>query len=133
MKKYGKSLKKMKILLIIAGLTLLLITIAIPPNYSTAREYPRVKPEWVMPEGYPDWFNGFGRIGYIDNDVVVINDFEYRLSPYVDYHTPTSPKYAYKDYFVSGVMVGFLFDSEGMIRSIWMITMEDKGRIKRGK
>jgi len=123
MNRHRISLKTMKILLTISGLTLFLITAAIPPNNSSAQEHRLVKPEWVMPESYPEWFHGWGRIGYIDEDKIVINDFEFRLSPYVEYHTPTSA-YARKALFTPGKLVGFLFNEEDEITSLWLITME---------
>ena len=116
--------KKTKRLTAIAGLALLIITLAIPVFQASAQQHRLVKPEWVMPEGYPEWFHGWGRIGYIGDDKIVINDFEFTLSPRVDYHTPTSPSYAYKDLFVPGVLAGFLFNSQNEIISLWMITME---------
>ena len=124
MKRYRILLKEMKIMLALTGLILFVILFSVPPDCSSAdREL--FRPEWIMPEGYPEWFHGWGRIGYIGEDEISINDIHLRLSPFVTYHTPTE-NYARKDLFTKGKLVGFLFNEENEIISLWLITMEDE-------
>ena len=127
MKRHMISLKRVKILLALAGLTLFSITtVTIPSKPSSAQEHKLVKPEWlVMPKGYPEGFHGWGRIDYIGDNEIVINDIEYTLSLYVNYHTPTNLAYATKDLFVPGVLAGFLLNSRNDILSLWMITRKE--------
>ncbi|MBW1767457.1 MAG: hypothetical protein JRJ65_10460 [Deltaproteobacteria bacterium] len=122
MREYGMSLKKIKIILFFMGLGLFCFTIVITSGSSYA-QHRLVKPEWVMPEHYPEWFHGWGRIGYIGENEITINDMAFRLSPYAEFHTPTIPD-AYKSLFSPGKLVGFLYDSESTIISLWLITME---------
>ena len=122
MREYRISLKWIKTITVLVGLALLFVTIAIPSGPSFA-QHRLVKPEWVMPEHYPEWFHGWGRIGYIGENEITINDIAFRLSPYAEYHTPTIPD-AYKSLFTPGKLVGFLFDSESTIISLWLITMD---------
>ena len=81
------------------------------------------KPELVLPSNYPEWFHGFGRIGLITEDRVVINDFNFRLSPYVKFHTPTEQNVS-RAKFKPRMMVGFLFDVAGEITSMWLLKMK---------
>lgn len=127
MKRYMISLKKVKILLALAGLTLFSITtVAFPSEPSSAQQHKLVKPEWwVMPKGYPEGFHGWGRIDSIGENEIVINDIKYSLSLYVNYHTPTDLAFATKDLFVPGVLAGFLLNSRNEILSLWMITRKE--------
>ena len=124
MKRNMKSLKKVKVLLALTGLTLFLITTAVfPSKPASAQQDNLVKPEWwVMPKGYPEGFHGWGRIDSIGEDEIVINDIKYSLSLYVNYHTPTDLAFATKDLFIPGVLAGFLLNSRNEILSLWMIT-----------
>ena len=85
----------------------------------------KVKPEWKMPDFYPaDGFDGIGLIDDIavNNGMVVINDTEFKLSPYAEYHTPTY-KNAPGALFKQGDQVGYILDSEKNITSMWLIVI----------
>ncbi len=100
------------------GLAVFFLSTAIPAGVSHAQT--RVKGEWVLPEDYPDGFDGYGRIDSITADKVVIDDTLLRLSPSVKYRTPTKT-YATSADFSPGELVGFLLDSQGEIISLWLI------------
>ena len=119
---YIKRFKKMRILLLSLFFTIFTLTAALPvsPVFSERR---LVKPEWVMPENYPKWFHGWGRIGYFEGNELVINDMDYRVSPRATFHTPDND-YASRYLFKTGELAGFLFDANDEIISLWLITME---------
>ena len=86
----------------------------------------KVKPEWRVPDFYPaDGFDGMGRINEIvvNDGIVVIDDSEFRLSPYAEYHTPTY-KNAPGALFKQGDQVGYILDSEKNITSMWLIVVK---------
>ena len=86
----------------------------------------KVKPEWKMPDFYPaDGFDGMGRINEIvvNDGIVVIDDSEFRLSSYAEYHTPTY-KNAPGALFKQGDQVGYILDSEKNITSMWLIVVK---------
>ena len=122
MTEYIKRHKKTKIILLslFSAIFLLISTLPVSPVFS---EYRLVKPEWVMPQHYPEWFHGWGRIGYFEGNELVINDMDYRVSPHATFHTPDND-YATRYIFTTGKLAGFLFDSNGEIISLWLITME---------
>ena len=124
MKRCRILFKGMKTILALTGLVLFLLPFIIPPNCSSA-ERELIRPEWIMPEGYPEFFHGWGRIGYIGEYEISIIDIHLRLSPSVIYNTPTA-RYARKALFTKGKLVGFLFNDENEIISLWLITMEDE-------
>ena len=98
------------------------ILLTIFPGTSVFGEHPNVKPEWVMPAHYPEWFHGWGRIGYLEGNEIVINDMDYRLSPSVTYHTPDRINSRYD--FNTGKLAGFLLNENDEIVSLWLITMK---------
>ncbi len=110
-------------ILICTGLALFLFSIAIPPSVGLAQR--KVKPEWVMPKHYPNGFDGMGRIDSIavDRGEIVIDERMLKLSPSVEYHTPTESN-ASSALFGPGSLVGYIIDSEDQIKSIWLIEME---------
>lgn len=112
------SLRGVRNLILAVGITLCIAGLVIPPDPSFAQR--RHKPEWVMPSHYPEWFHGFGRIGLITVDRVVINDFNFPFSPFVEFHTPTE-KNVSRLMFKVGVMAGFLFNENEEIISMWLI------------
>ena len=118
-----KGFKTLKILLMSLFFTAFLLTSALPVS-QVFSERRLVKPEWVMPENYPEWFHGWGRIGYFEGNELVINDMDYRISPRATFHTPDDD-YASRYIFKPGKLVGFLFDKDDKIISVWLITMED--------
>ena len=85
----------------------------------------RVKPEWIMPDYYPDGFDGMGRINLIkmEDGIVVIDEDSKNLSLYVKCHTPTQKDLSIY-LFKKGDLVGYMLNSEREIISIWLIQME---------
>ena len=79
-----------------------------------------VKPEWLMPKHYPEGFHGWGRIGYIDSKGIVINDMDYKLSPFIEYNSTRRLNDSIY-LFEVGKEVGFLLDNKGEIDSLWLI------------
>ena len=110
-------------IIICTGLAIFLLSIAIPPGVGLAQG--KVKPEWVMPKHYPNGFDGMGRIDSISEDrgEVVIDEIMFKLSPSVEYHTPTASNVS-SALFGPGSQVGYEMDSEHQITSIWLIEME---------
>jgi len=100
------------------GLAVFLLSTAIPTGVGHAGR--RVKGEWVLPKYYPDGFDGWGRIDTITANTVVIGDTVLRLSPQVEYRTPTK-KYATSAYFKPGNLVGFITNSRNEVISLWLI------------
>jgi hypothetical protein len=100
------------------GLALFLVGTATPSNLSYAQG--RVKPEIVLPKHYPNGFDGYGLLQRIGHREVVIDDQLLKLSPNIEYHTPTRMN-ASGAYFRPGVLVGFLRNSENEIVSLWLI------------
>lgn len=80
------------------------------------------KPEWVMPEHYPNGFDGMGRIDRISiqDGEVVIDDGLMPLSPYARYHTPDSLDVS-GYYFKAGMNVGYMMGKDDKIISMWLI------------
>jgi hypothetical protein len=79
-----------------------------------------VKPEIVLPDGYPDGFDGFGRIDRISEEEIVIDDVLYPLSSYAEYHIPYNLT-SVRSMFNKGDMVGYEFDVNKAIRHLWLI------------
>lgn len=112
-KKWAGKIKQM---LICTALALCLGMWANPPCYAQRL----VKPEMVLPEHYPDGFNGCGHIDSIKDDLVVIDDIPYKLSPYVVYNSPARRNVS-MGYFPPGVFAGFLTNAEDEVISLWLI------------
>ena len=113
-----KAFGTVKPTLICIGLALFFVSIAIPFSISYAQRL--YKPEIVLPEHYPDGFDGFGWIDRIAEDEVVIDDTLIPLSPYILYHTPEETN-ASREWFVPGSLVGYIKDAENAIESLWLI------------
>ncbi|MBM3302512.1 MAG: hypothetical protein FJY85_21480 [Deltaproteobacteria bacterium] len=80
----------------------------------------KVKPAVVLPEGYPDGFDGFGYLDRISAKDVVIDDRQYDFVLNAEYHTPRD-RIATLYSFKPGDMVGFLKNERGEIISLWLI------------
>jgi hypothetical protein len=107
-------------LLICTGLVLVLMSMVVPSGLAHAQGE-RVKPEMVFPDHYPySGFHGMGYILSISRDDVVINDKIFALSPDVAYHT-LAIENASSAFFRPEMRVGYLLDSEGRIKSLWLI------------
>ena len=74
----------------------------------------------VFPEHYPNGFHGMGHILKITGDEIVVDDKVFALSSDVTYHT-LDIENASSGFFQPGKRVGYVFDSEGKIKSLWMI------------
>lgn len=112
------SYKRTKLIFAFTLLALGFVTQAVPSGLSFAEG--RVKPEIVLPQHYPNGFDGYGLLQRIGGREVVIDDQLLKLSPSIKYHTPTSIS-ASGAYFRPGVIVGFLRNSENEIISLWLI------------
>ena len=75
---------------------------------------------FVLPEYYPDRFDGTGRINRIAMDEIVIDDSLYRFSPYAEYATPTD-RHALRAWFNVGNRVGYVTNEKHEIISLWLI------------
>ena len=110
----------MKRLLICIGLVLVLMGMVIPSGLAHAQSG-RVKPEMVLPDYYPySGFHGMGYILSISSDHAVIDDKMFAFSPDIVYHT-LEIENASSAFFHPGMRVGYLLDSEGDIKSLWLI------------
>jgi hypothetical protein len=118
-KKNRRWLGKITLVLVCTGMALCLVAGAIPSPPCHAQER-LVKPEVVLPQHYPDGFNGYGRIDAIDMKLVVIDDSAYKLSPYVVYNTPERAN-ASMGHFAVGVIAGFVTNAQDEIISLWLI------------
>ena len=106
--------------LICTGLVLVLMGMVIPSGLAHAQGG-RVKPEMAFPDHYPySGFHGMGYILTISMDVTVIDDKVFAFSPDVAYHT-LEIENASSAFFRPGMRVGYLLDSEGKIKSLWLI------------
>jgi hypothetical protein len=76
--------------------------------------------EWKVPDFYPRMFDGYGIIGIIYQDRIVINDHRKKLSSSAVYATPSSPS-ASKSSFRAGNTVAYLLDHKKEIISLWLI------------
>ena len=108
------SLRYMKHIAICIGLTLFLVSVAVPVTVSCAQR------ESDFPEYYPPSFDRTGRIDRISRDDVVINDCLFKLSPDVEYHTQ-SIENASSAWFKEGKLVGYITSSRRVIVSLWLI------------
>lgn len=109
---------------IAAGLALALIVAGICMPAGVGAGEGKVKGEWILPEHYPDGFDGYGYINRIAADEVVIDEALFRVSPAVIYATPNNIMALMKD-FTEGDLVGYLTNPEEVIISLWLI---EKGR-----
>jgi hypothetical protein len=112
----GSFVKK----LMCTGLALCFISMATTSNLSYAQGQGKVKPEIVLPEKYPDGFDGWGQLDRISTVDVVIDDSLYKLAPDVEYHTPQD-RLATMYSFKPGDLVGFLRNGSGKIVSLWLL------------
>jgi hypothetical protein len=110
----------MKRFLLCTGLILVLMGMVVPSGVAQAQGG-RVKPEMVFPDHYPySGFHGMGYILTISRDVAVIDDKVFEFSPDVTYHT-LEIENASSAFFRPEMRVGYLLDSEGEIKSLWLI------------
>jgi hypothetical protein len=105
---------------IILGIALALIIagICIPAGVFAGEQ--KIRGEWILPENYPQGFDGYGYINRIAADEVVIDESLFRLSPRVTYTTLNSVMAQSED-FIEGDLVGYITNSEQAIISLWLI------------
>lgn len=118
MQRKTRSHGKTTLVFILLGLALFLGIQAISSGLGYAQD--RVKPEMVLPKGYPDGFNVYGHINRIGEKKVVIDDDQFFLSPDVTYNIPTRLN-ASKAYFGKGAFVGVLTNNKGEAKSLWLL------------
>ena len=104
----------MKHIAVCAGLVLFMVSMAVPVTVRYAQG------EYAFPDYYPRSFDGTGRIDRISLDDVVINDCHFKLSPDIEYHTPTTQN-ASSAWFKAGKIVGYMTQSKREIVSLWLI------------
>jgi len=109
---------------IAAGIALVLIVAGICLPAAVGAGERKVRGEWILPDNYPQGFDGYGYINRIAADEVVIDEALYRVSPAIIYATPNNIMAKIGD-FRDGDLVGFLTNSEQVIVSLWLI---EKGR-----
>jgi hypothetical protein len=80
----------------------------------------RVKPEVVLPQHYPDGFDGLGRIDRISETEVVIDDGLYGFASHAAFHTPQRNNVSIYT-FKPGAWVGFMKSGKRHIISLWLI------------
>ena len=112
------SLRGMKHIAICVGLALFLLTLALPAGVVQA--FQGVKEGSVRPEHYPKKFDQIGRVDRIELDEAVINDCLFKLSPDVEYHTPSIGN-ASSAWFKEGKFVGYITNSRREIVSLWLL------------
>jgi hypothetical protein len=117
-KRKSKSHGKRMFVFIFIGLALFFVTQAISSGLGYARG--GVKPEMVLPKGYPDGFDAYGHIDTIGEETVVIDDEPFTLSPEITYNIPTRLN-ASKAYFKEGAHVGVLTNAKGQAISLWLL------------
>lgn len=119
MVKTGKGIiKGLKIALVILGVCVLITQMTLPWSVSHAQQ--RVKPEVVLPDYYPDGFDGYGRIDRVGNGEIVIDEELWRLAPDVEYYSPGGPDPTGVP-FDEGDLAGYLLNEEKKIMSLWLI------------
>ncbi|CAB1065146.1 hypothetical protein D1BOALGB6SA_9943 [Olavius sp. associated proteobacterium Delta 1] len=109
---------RIKRIIVCLGLALIIAGICMPASVNGADR--KVKGEWILPEYYPQEFDGYGYINRIETLEVVIDDSLLRVSPSVTYATLGSPVATIGD-FAEGNLVAYLINSEREIISLWLI------------
>lgn len=79
-----------------------------------------VKGEWKLPSHYPDGFDGYGCLMRMDAATVVIDDSKKKLAREWTYHTPDGNNMPV-DYIRKNTVVGYMFDENNRIVSIWLV------------
>ena len=123
--KKNKANHHHRIFQITAGIALVLILagICLPTGVSAGER--KIRGEWILPENYPQGFDGYGNINRLADIEVVIDESLFKLSPAVTYTTPDSVMAESND-FTDGDLVGYLTDTEQAIVSLWLI---EKGNL----
>jgi hypothetical protein len=104
------------------GLALVFVLTAVPGNFSYAQDR-FMREDWKVPDFYPKWFNGYGKIDKIEEDIVILSDTSYEFAPGVRFTTP-SDRSARIDDFTIGDTAAFLLNQDGEITSLWFIEFQ---------
>jgi len=119
MKRYEKNWRKFAATALCLGVVVLMTSGAIFGNVSYAGGKV-FREEWKLPDFYPRAFDGYGQLGIIYADRIVINDNRKKLSSSAIYATPSNP-HASKSSFRAGNTVAYLLDHNKEIISLWLI------------
>ncbi|MBW2065874.1 MAG: hypothetical protein JRJ03_13225 [Deltaproteobacteria bacterium] len=106
------------LVLVILGLCSMITGVILPTIPGHAQQ--RVKPEVVLPDHYPDGFDGYGRIERLGEGEIVIDEELWKLAPDVEYYMPGSPNPSAIP-LDEGDLVGYLINEEEKIMSLWLI------------
>jgi hypothetical protein len=112
------SSKAWRQLTVFLMVTLFIVSTGIPVTLSHAQN--RYKPEAVLPAGYPDGFDGYGRIDDLDDYRAVIQDILIKLAPSATFHMPNNMFGTIADFEI-GDRVGYMKNEQGEITSMWLI------------
>jgi hypothetical protein len=119
MQRHAKNWRKFAATALCLAVVVLMASGAIYENVSYAGGKV-FREEWKVPDFYPRMFDGYGIIGIIYQDRIVINDRRKMLSSSAIYATPSSP-HASKSSFRAGNTVAYLLDHNKEIISLWLI------------
>lgn len=117
-KHYSDGHRRIRQISAVIALAFILVGLCMPANVSAGDR--KIKGEWILPEHYPEGFDGYGHVNRIDTEEVVIDDALMRLLPSVNYTTPENTV-AYMADFAEGDLVGYLTNSKKEIVSLWLI------------
>ena len=119
MQRHEKNWRKFAATALCVGVVGLMASGAIVENFSYAGSKIFLE-EWKLPNFYPRGFDGYGQLGKIFEDRIVINDSSKKLSSSTVYAIPSNP-HASKSSFREGNTVGYLLDQRKEIISLWLI------------
>lgn len=88
------------------------------------RRVPRIDIDDPLYRDYPTRFDGMGFIDLINTDRILIDDTPYRFSANVTFHTPRRRR-ASAGSFRQGQYVGYLQDSSGAIKDIYLLKRKE--------
>ena len=118
--KKNKTNHHHRIFQITAGIALALILVGICLPTAVSAGERKIRGEWILPENYPQGFDGYGYINRLAAIEVVIDESLFKLSPAVTYTTPISVMAVSED-FTEGDLVGYISNSNQEIVSLWLI------------
>lgn len=106
-------------ILIAVVLTGILAASSIAADQSDPKR-PFISGEMPVHPGFPAQFDGHGIIDAIFRKAVVVDDAKWAFAPQVSFKAP-SAAWASRRSFSKGDYVGFLLDSKGLVKSLWLI------------
>jgi hypothetical protein len=84
---------------------------------------PRIDVDDPIYKNYPTRYDGMGYIDVIAPDRILIDDTPYPLAASVTFHTPKRRR-APANWFQKGQYVGYLKDSNGAIKDVYLLKIE---------